>query len=339
MKESYNIDEIVAVKGPAGISQGENALVEDIEKALAEMGAAKESADAAKAELNRLIADKLHDGADPFVAMLDAMLYVIPQLMKYKEEKLVEKTASFEYINSLNAYMAETQKNFAASADAGVAHDARNEAGDFQYGETTGLASGRAYEANLLTLGSKDLFAGLPGEVQDVMNGSVSTTLGLKGSTPDAGEWVKEDLAIYGKTPKTSYNLSETLWGGLNAPQWRMGAGSEGEYDNNLYNTNPYGQISPQEFDYFAQGSEHDGSMVGNQTEASYLMGQLAPVVDEAVTQNAVMLSTLNGYSKKVESEFKFEMENYNTIVSLNGLMYSDQINLNNTHITRLRAK
>jgi len=40
-----------------------------------------------------------------------------------------------------------------------------------------------------------------------------------------------------------------------------------------------------------------------------------------------------------VESEFKFEMENYNTIVSLNGLMYSDQINLNNTHITRLRAK
>jgi hypothetical protein len=310
--------------------QSGDPLVDDIEKALAEMGVAKENADEAKAELNRLIAEKLYDGADPFVAMMDAMLYVIPQLMTYKEEKLVEATASFEYINSLNAYMAETQKNFSASADRGAAQDGSNTYGTYQYGSTSftdpatgrvhGLNAGRAYEANLMTLESQDLFAGLPGDVQDVMNGSIDETLGLETLTPDSRDWDTFDTAA-----KEKYNLSETLWGGINAPKWRMWGGNEHQYDNNLYDT----AGDQPNFNYFVDG----------QSQASYLTGELTIVVDQAVTQNAVMQSTLNGYSKKVESEFKFEMENYNTIVSLNTLMYQDQINLNNTHITRLRAR
>lgn len=329
MNELVNIEEMGAVGGkkPA-LMTAEDGLVEDIEKALAEMGTAKENADAAKVELDRLIADKLHDGADPFVAMMDAMLFVVPQLMKYKEEKLVEKTASFEYINSLNAYMAETQKNFAVSGDYGTPQDGHNN-GSYKFGNTSyvdsetgrvhGLDAGKAYQSNLMTLGSQDLFAGLPGDVQDVMNDSIEETLGLKTLAPDAGKWKGDG------TPRAEYNLTQTLWSGLNSPNWRMSGGDEKQYSNNLYDVSG-GQPN---HEYFVDG----------QTEASYLTGQLMPVLDQAVTQNAVMQSTLNGYSKKVESEFKFEMENYNTIVSLNGLMYQDQLNLNNTHITRLRAR
>lgn len=335
MAETYNIEELMAVKGPAGIQSGEEALVDDINQALAEMGVAKQNADAAKVELDRLIADKLNDGADPFVAMMDAMLFVIPQLMKYKEEKLVEKTASYEYINSLNAYMAETQKNFAASADVDTPKMGSNVYGPYQYGNTSytdstgrkhGLDAGKEYQSNLTTLGADELFAGLPGDVQSVMYGSIDETLGLKTLTPDSGKW-----NTYEANPKKEYNLSETLWSGVNAPKWRMWGGNEHQYDNNLYDvsSNQGNSDEYQKYNYFVEG----------RSQASYLTSQLNVVVDQAVTQNAVMQSTLNGYSKKVESEFKFEMENYNTIVSLNGLMYQDQLNLNNTHITRLRAK
>jgi len=323
MAETYNIEELMAVTGPAGIKNAEDSLVEDINKALDEMGVAKQNADAAKVELDRLIADKLHDGADPFVAMMDAMLFVIPQLMKYKEEKLVEKTASYEYINSLNAYMAETQKNFADSANKGDLQNASNEYGPYQHGSALpGLDAGKAYEANLATLGADELFAGLPGDVQSVMYGSIDETLGLKGSTPDAKNWQSN--------AKENYSLSETLWGGLNATDWRMDNNSS-NFSNNLYDVSSTqgNSDSYAKYEYFKEG----------RSEASYVTGELNVVVDQAVTQNAVMQSTLNGYSKKVESEFKFEMENYNTIVSLNGLMYQDQLNLNNTHITRLRAK
>lgn len=327
--QEMNIEEMMAVQGKksAGIT-AEDSLVQDIEKALAEMGAAKESADAAKVELDRLIAEKLHDGVDPFVAMMDAMLYVVPQLMKYKEEKLVEKTASFEYINSLNAYMAETQKNFAVSGDKADPSEGSNQHGTYQYGNTSftdstgrvhGLNAGKAYGANLGTLETNELFAGLPMDIQAVMYGSIDDILGLETLTPDSKNWNAE------ATSKEKYNLSETLWGGLNSPKWRMSAGSEHQYDNNLYDT----AGNQPNYAYFQDG----------QTQASYLTGELGIVVDEAVTQNSVMQTTLNGYSKKVESEFKFEMENYNTIVSLNGLMYQDQLNLNNTHITRLRVR
>jgi len=317
----YNIEELMAVQGPAGISS-ESALVEDIEKALEELGTAKENADAAKAELDRLIKDKLHDGADPFVAMLDAMLFVVPQLMKYKEEKLVEKTANYDYVSTLNAYMAETQKNFSRSGDASEPWSASNKYGPYKVGNTTGLSSGRAYESNLKTLKGDDLYRGLPGDVQDVMYGSIEETLGLKGSAPKSKEWYSG--------AKTEYNLSESLWQGLNSPQWRMKDGSTHEYSNDLYSvTSGQGEDPYEKFNFFREG----------QTEASYVTGQLNLVLDDAVTQNAVMESTLNGYAKRVESEFKFEMENFNTIVTLNGLMLQDQLNLNNTHITRLRAK
>jgi len=332
MTELYNMEEIEAVQGKGqrnALSQGENSLVEDIEKALAEMNTAKESAEAAKVELDRLIAEKLHDGVDPFVAMMNAMLYVVPQLMKYKEEKLVEKTASYEYINSLNAYMAETENDFARASDASDPQNASNGNGSYQHGTTVGLESGRAYEANLKTLGSSDLFAGLPSDVAAVMNGSISEILGLKGFAPNANKW-----AANSQNARTQYSLTETVWSGLNAPKWRMENVNSGLYSDNLYNV--AGGQKDANYKYFA---DPNGDTDVGISEANYLSSQLMPVVDQAVTQNAVMLSTLNGYSKKVESEFKFEMENYNSITSLNALMYSDQIDLNDTHITRLRAK
>lgn len=326
MQETNNIEELMAVSKPGGAVSSQNSLIEDIHSSLLDMAAATENANEAKSELDRLIAEKLHDGADPFVAMMDAMLYVVPQLMKYKEEKLVEKTASFEYINSLNAYMAETQKNFSRSANAGEASANGNySSGNTSYekdGEVHGLNAGKNYQTNLNMILSEDLLAGLPADIQDVMNGSIGITLGLKGKTPEAGKWT-------GLMSKTEYSMPEVLWGGLNASQWRMEG--DGTYSNNLYSTSNEKQNS---FNYFGDPKDPYGK-----SEAGYVADKLLPVVDEAVTQNTVMETTLNGYSKKVESEFKFEMENYNSIVSLNGLMYQDQINLNETHISRLRTR
>lgn len=179
MAEAY-VEEIGLIDQQKGVSLPSSTgdpLVDDILESMDSMQTAKENYLAAEAELNRLMTEKIDGEEDPFVAMMNAMLYVVPQLMKCKEEKLVEKTASFEYVNSLNAYMADTQKEFAHSADK---TDPTKEGNSYKSGDATGLANGEAYKSNLETSQSQNLFDALPAEVAKCDEWSCHYYAGIK---------------------------------------------------------------------------------------------------------------------------------------------------------------
>jgi len=326
MTESY-FNEIESVEGVNGVkaqnvSPSDDPLVARIHLAMSEIGDAETSRKAEEAVLDQLIQSKLIDEGDPFIAMMNAMLIVIPQLMKCKEELLVEKTANYDYISSLNAYMAETQQHFSFSGD----KEAPTPNGNYQSGNTTyyddsgrvrGFGAAKAYMDNLSEIRTEKLFGGLAPDVQGIMNEAVKTSMNLYGYAPDMGKWPNNGSV------KTGYDLPEILWQGFNGPEWIMEGGTD------RYTNKNYGWVSGENKDLFN----------GNQrTAASYLTGQLSPVLDDAVTQNAIMENTLNGYSKQIESSYKFEMENYNSIVNTDAQMYQAQVNQNKAHTKRLRA-
>lgn len=315
MTESYltGIETVEGVSAPKGVvNLSDDPLVARIEQAMAEIGVAEANTKAEEAILEGLIQSKLVDESDPFIAMMNAMLIVIPQLMKCKEELLVEKTANYDYISSVNAYMAEAQQNFAQSAEKS---DPVNQGG-FSTGTTTGLAFAKAYEGNLTTIQQKGLFDGMAPETQKILYEAIGNTLGLEALTPDIGQWKSAST-------KKQYNLTETLWAGLNSPEWTFDGENTDRYTNKGY-ADPTGT--------------QDLFVGHNKTAASYLGGQLGPVVSDAVTQNTIIENTLNGYSKQTEASYKFEMENYNSIVNTDAQMYQAQLNQNRAHTSRLRA-
>lgn len=279
-----------------------------------EIGVAEANTAAEEAILDELIQTKLVAEDDPFIALMNAMLIVIPQLMKTKEELLVEKTASYDYVSSLNAYMAETQLNFARSAEKS---DPVNQGG-YSTGNTTGLAYAEAYAGNLSVIQQQGLFDGMSTEIQGILYEAIATSLGLETLTPDTKKW-NSSLS------KTEYDMPETLWAGLNSPDWTF----EGE------NTSRYTNKNYADDSNLFKGS--DGEL-NSKTAAAYLGGKLGPVLDDAVTQNTIIENTLNGYAKQIEAGYKFEMENYNSIVNTDAQMYQAQINQNRAHTNRLRA-
>lgn len=318
MTESYltEIESVEGVKQSASTNgdYSSDPLVARVQKAMEEIGEAEAERKAEEAVLDELIQSKLVAEDDPFIAMMNAMLIVIPQLMKTKEELLVEKTANYDYVSSLNAYMAEAQQNFANSGEI----DNLVDQGGYTTGDATGMAYAKAYAGNLSTLRNEGLFDGMSHEIQSILYEAVTTSLSLEAHTPDADSW----NAAFNKD---KYDLSETLWAGLNSPEWIF----EGQNTDRFTNKN------------YADGSDlfrnvNNELMTG--TAAAYQGTELGPVLDDAVTQNTIIENTLNGYSKQVEAGYKFEMENYNSIVNTDAQMYQAQINQNRAHTNRLRA-
>lgn len=277
--------------------------------------------------------DELHDKIDdmmflnsqgtegPFQAMACAMKHVIRLLMECKEEKLVEKTENFKAINELNVQMAEVQKNFAGSADSSGGYSD----GGVEFGSAAdGLAAGQAYEDNLETMrGMLGKIPGDPnGDIRAVIDEAIGKVLGISTPIGDiSNKW------SYAGEAKKNYGLNSTLWAGINGPQWRL-LDSEEKYNSNGYDTSVKTYDDGTSPNYF--GNEH-------KTEAAYAVGQLLPGVNQAVTQNTIIETTLNSHSKKIEAEFKFEMESYNSIVNLRQVMYQDHMTQGETHVKRLR--
>jgi len=322
MTESY-LAEIASVEGTKPTQTGSgnyssDSLVARVQKAMEEIGVAEANTAAEEAILDELIQTKLVAEDDPFIALMNAMLVVIPQLMKTREELLVEKTASYDYVSSLNAYMAEAQLNFARSAEKSDPQDQ----GGYSTGSTTGLAYAKAYAGNLTVIQQQGLFDGMSTEIQGILYEAVSTSLGLEALTPDTKNW-NSSLS------KSEYNMPETLWAGLNSPDWTF----DGE-DTSRYTNRNYADGS----DPFQDPSKPAGVDPFSKSAAAYLGGKLGPVLDDAVTQNTIIENTLNGYAKQIEAGYKFEMENYNSIVNTDAQMYQAQINQNRAHTNRLRA-
>jgi len=322
MTESYytEIESVESTKPTASVDYSDDPLVARVQMAMQDIGEAEAKRKAEEVVLNDLIQSKLVQESDPFIAMMNAMMIVIPQLMKVKEELLVEKTANYDYVSSLNAYMAEAQTNFAYSGDKG----AETNQGGFISGSTSYKENGRvhgydaakAYQDGLSTIRTEKLLGGLPADVQGIMNEAIKTSLNLVAYTNDTSDW-------NGSLDMREYTLPEILWAGNNSPEWTFEGRETSQYTNKNYG--------------YTTGDEN--LFVGhNRTAASYVGEQLSPAMDDAVTQNNIMQNTFNGYAKQVEAGYKFEMENYNSIVNTDAQMYQSMLGQNNAHSKRLRA-
>lgn len=326
MTEEIMIEGVGVKNGPSGsVGVTSSALEQNVLNAASELADAKIARAAEEDKLETEVNDYLRNVnfSDPdavFEALMKAICHVMPQLVTAKEAGLVEKTHNFDYVSSLNAYMAETQTYFSQSAD-------KSSTGSTKPTETTGLNAGVLYKGNLDMLkvdggllGGMDLIAP---DVANIMREAAATASELTASTPEANKWPGGG--------KTSYNLSEGLWAGMNSPKWRMDASDSGSYNNTTYDT----ASGDHNINYFLTDDDTEGV---NKTEASYVGRELAPLVSDAVTQNTILETTLNSYAKQVESEFKFEMDNYNTIVNMNGQMLQAHGKQNKAHSNRLRA-
>lgn len=326
MTESY-FTEIESVEGAKqsasmGSNYSDDALVARVQKSIEEIGVAEAKQKAEEAVLDDLILSKLVQEDDPFIAMMNAMILVIPQLMKCKEELLVTKTANYDYISSLNAYMAETQQHFAYSSDkVDPTLNGSYSSGETSYTNTTtgnvhGYKAAEAYAINLSTMQTEGLLEGLGDDAKGILDEAITVSLGLKAYTPETSSWNSS-------FNMKEYNLQQGLWQGLNNPEWIFEGTNTSRYTNANYD--------------YTTGKEN---LFGDNTKtaATYLGVELSVVLDDAVTQNTIIENTLNGYSKQIEASYKFEMENYNSIVNTDAQMYQAQLNQNNAHTRRLRA-
>lgn len=323
MTESYftEIESVESTKPISGVDYSDDPLVARVQMAMEDIGEAEAKRKAEEVILNDLIQSKIVQESDPFIAMMNAMLVVIPQLMKVKEELLVEKTADFDYVSSLNAYMAEAQTNFAYSGDKG---EGTNHGGYItgstsytdESGRVHGYDAAKAYQDSLSTIRTEKLLGGLPADVQGIMNEAIVTSLNLVAYTNDLSTWG-------GYHDMREYTLPEVLWAGNNSAEWTFVGRDPSTYTNQHYG--------------YMTGDE-DLFLGHNRTAASYVTEQVSPVFDDAVTQNNILQNTFNGYSKQIEAGYKFEMENYNSIVNTDAQMYQSMIGQNNAHSKRLRA-
>jgi len=317
MPNSYEVD---------GVGGGlfSESLADNIKAAQDELGDAKNKCDVAEGNLEAAIAEFLV-GADPskdpfavFEELLDAMVRVMPKVVEYKEATLVKKTASYDYVSSLNNYMAETQDYFSKAGlktpDMGSTSGSAN----------PGLANGKEYRDNLIELrdygnGGFELLDGL-GEVGDILGEAITTTLDL-----ESYRWFNANDG-----GNIKLEMPETLWSALNAPNGdNLLAEDKTRYEN-----------------WYAMYPDAQAGTYGNDNTGEFRIGSLGtltsndtfPAFNDAIAQNTIMENTLNGYSKQTESEFKFEMDNYNSIVNLNGQMYSSYVSQRQASSTRLRS-
>jgi len=331
MNEPYDV-ETIGLNKTGGPTVKSSALEEEIKEIRKEIDDTVEARSTAEGELDDLIGamcGELDSGEydAPFLAMMMAMYRVVPKLMECKELKLVEETQEFKYVHRLNVEMAEAQKNFAASGVKGEPVDHTSwQSGtaapesDVE-GEYLGLNAGREYGDKLDGMVYNDNGGAFEymGVLGDTMAGAVDK-IGAISTYINPEPWNANRQAYGGGSSQAeTYDLADTLWSGLNGTDWRLEGDS---YNNQMYDH-----------------STHMGGMpfVNGQSEAMYSQQLTTSGLDEAVTQNAVMQTALNSYSKKVEAEFKFEMESYNSIVNLRQTMYQDCINLGETHVSRLR--
>lgn len=287
--------------------------VEDlmVESAMNSVGVSSDKSEEAKQELNEYIAIMLEkEKEDAFEAVRYAIYKVVPQVMTYREAVLEETADQFNAVNELNNDMLDMQGKFAASGDTT----------EIAYGETVGVETALEYFKK----------AGMNAEKVEQMidDGILPSGIG-NAMLENLREITSSTYSLTsgpGYDPRDhQYGQATGLFNGLVGVETRAVITSQGDGSGQGYFTDD--QISPEE-----------DAWVGNRTTAFYYDHDMAPYASQLNDNNTIIQMSLNGYSKEVEADFKFKIEEYGQYLSLSSQMFDSGVKGVQVHVKDQRV-
>lgn len=289
--------------------------VEDlmVESAMNSLGVSSDKSEKAKQELNEYIAVMLEkEKEDAFEAVRYAIYKVVPQVMTYREAVLEETADDFKMVNELNNDMLDMQGKFAASNDTtgiGDAHAVGVETA-LEYFEKAGM---NAEKVNQM-MQDGVLPNGIGTQILENLNDITSSTYEMA----DSGYGPN-----YFDPRNHKYGQAAGLFNGL--------VGIE----KNAYITETEGSQSY--FVYETPSAKQD-TWTNDRSRAYGIDSSQAPYASQLNDNNVVIQSSLNGYSKKVEADFKFKIEEYGQYLSLSSQLYDSGVKSVQVHVKEQRG-
>jgi hypothetical protein len=300
------------VKAPVELS------VEDlmVESAMNSVGVSSDKSEEAKQELNEYIAVMLEkEKEDAFEAVRYAIYKVVPQVMTYREAVLEETADQFNAVNDLNNDMLDMQGKFGAAGDTTELAD----------GKVNGMENAYAYfqKAGMNADKVKQMMDDgiLPSGIGNAMLENLNEITSATFEYPNV---------IYDYTPEQfKYGQSAGLFNGLVGIEATASPGGDSTNPTGGYNVIDTKEAYP----YAGTGDDTAAWRGVYDNEEVY-----APFTSKLNDNNTIIQSSLNGYSKQVEAEFKFEIEEYGQYLSLSSQMYDTGAKGNQVHVRDQRV-
>lgn len=299
-------EDLSTTKAPMELS------VDDLmmESAMNAVGVSSDKSEEAKRELEEYIAIMLEkEQEDPFEAVRYAIYKVVPQVMTYREAVLEETADEFRVVNELNNDMLEMQGLYAASNDTTI----------LGHSNTVGVENAYKYFEKAQVNAEKVkgmidagiLPKGLGNSMLDNLNEIVNSTY---------------DFPTGGDPSLHKHYQATGLFNGLIGAQWMA-----------YSSTNP---DNPDDTFYYVREvpeAKYD-AWIDNSTDAYKNVSQYLPYASELNDNNTIIQSNLNGYSKKVEADFKFEIEEYGQYLTLLAQIDNSSVKSIQVHVREQRV-
>lgn len=271
--------------------------VEDLmtESAMNSLGVSEQKSEEAKRELNEYIAVMLEkEQEDAFEAVRYAIYKVVPQVMTYREAVLEETADQFKVVNDLNSDMLDMQGKYAASGDTTIINGS----------QSVGMENAYEYfqKANMNAEKVKQMMDDglLPKGIGQTMLSNLNE---ITNSTYAPFEEPNTDPRNY------KYGQATGLFNGLVGNEmYATFTGASGD-PNQSYFVRPIASASQDAWD-----DDRTWALKQETVHGPYASG--------LNDNNSVIQMSLNGYSKEVEADFKFKIEEYGQYLSLSSQMY-----------------
>lgn len=294
----------VSTKNPA---QVEELSVEGlmIESAMNSLGVSSDKSEEAKQELNEYIAVMLEkEKEDAFEAVRYAIYKVVPQVMTYREAVLEETADQFNMVNELNNDFLDMQGKFAASGDLTMIN------------ETQAIGVENAYEYFQKAKMNTE-------KVEQMMEEGILPS-GIGHSMIENLEEITNSTYAPYEDPSVDprnykYGQASGLFNGL------VGVHTTATWTDGSYFTRPI-------------ATPEDDAWDNNRTWALSQEQVQGPYASKLNDNNTVLQMNLNGYSKEVEADFKFKIEEYGQFLSLSSQMFDSGVKGVQVHVKDQRV-
>jgi len=289
--------------------------VEDlmVESAMNSIGVSSDKTDEAKQELNEYIAIMLEkEKEDAFEAVRYAIYKVVPQVMTYREAVLEETADQFNAVNELNNDMLDMQGKFAAAGNQEYVLGGKSEGVEnaYAYFQKVGMNAEKVKQM----IDDGILPRGIGNSMLENLNDITDSTYTML---------YHDGQSYRGTDPRDlEYGQAAGLFNGFVGTKITAYAdvGIPGGYE-----TEP--QIAADQ-DTFNSG-----------TSRAYKYDEAhAPYASQLNDNNTIVLMSLNGYSKEVEADFKFKIEEYGQYLSLSSQMFDSGVKGVQVHVKDQRV-
>lgn len=289
--------------------------VEDlmIESAMNSVGVSSDKSEEAKQELDEYIAIMLEkEKEDAFEAVRYAIYNVVPQVMTYREAILEETADQFNAVNELNNDMLDMQGKFAAAGDQEYVLNGKSEGVEsaYAYFQKVGMNAEKVKQMMADGIIPNGIGNAMLENLNEISNSTYTMLYHDGVENPNADP---RDL---------KYGQATGLFNGLVGTKIMAYADDQA---SGGYYTQP-------------QAPATEDNFAGDRSRAYRYDNAHAPYASQLNDNNNAIAISLNGYSKEVEAEFKFKIEEYGQYLSLSTQMYDTGAKGNQVHVKDQRV-